>query len=144
MTRKMLKIFFISIFVLVAVTAALVWRMNSNDSCLMYGTTYTPIKTILIENKKYYLYTSISGMQDKLNIISMSPVELPETICDYSAIKTPIYSIDFDKNKIIEKLLITKKSATDFFLEPIYSTVIESGSSQNLDGLKIEIKQPTN
>jgi hypothetical protein len=142
MTRKIVKIFAIFLIILAAIVAVFFWRIGSNGSCFMYGTVYTPIKTIDIDNKKYHLYRSISGIQDKAYIISLSPVELPETICDYSAIKTPIYSTDFDQNKTVEKLLITKKNDGELYLEPVYSTAEKNKEHQDFSDLKIEFAKP--
>ncbi|MCW7541870.1 hypothetical protein OOT46_29155 [Aquabacterium sp. A7-Y] len=119
MIRTMLKIIGVVAIVLVAATAALVWKIRADD-CSMFSDSFTKIKTITIDGKAYYIYREVSGFQDKVTQLSLSAENLPESVCDYSKIKNRRYPAELDEEKFIKKLVVTRKSDASFNLEVIY------------------------
>jgi hypothetical protein len=139
MTRK--KIFTITATLsLITLIVAAAWRLpGSDDACMMYGTVYTPIKDLKIGNSTYYLYRSESGSHEKVTFISLTPAPIPEVVCDYSNLQTPIYSTDIESGKHIQKLSITHKPDGSFTLEPVYADALPAAEPQNLDQILIEV-----
>lgn len=139
----MIRLLRIPLFFVFAIAAAIfVWFVfwfGSAGDCFMYVAEYHKIKTIIIDEKKYYIYESISGGQEKTRFISMSEAELPDFVCDYSSIKKPIYSSDLDDDKKLKKILLYRKAGGEFFIDLVYyeNNLVFGGDS---DGINIEVK----
>ena len=132
MILKLVKIIGV-VFLLTAIMGGLVvWKIRSDDSCLMFGNSYTELKTLAIDGRPYYVYWGVSGFQDKVNLVALSDEKISEATCDFKEKNSGIYSIVVDDDKVVKKLLITRKREAGFNLEVVYQ---EKGQAQTLSDL---------
>ena len=132
MIIKLIKIIGV-VFLLAAIMGGLVvWKIRSDDSCLMFGNSYTELKTLAIDGRPYYVYWGVSGFQDKVNLVALSDEKISEANCDFKEKNSGIYSIVVDDDKVVKKLLITRKREAGFNLEVVYQ---EKGQAQTLSDL---------
>ena len=137
--RLMLKLLFFLPLLVILLVSFVAWKSRSGQECFVFADSYVEIAQLNIDGRKHYLYSMVSGFQDKSRGVAISNDVIPEIMCDYSSTGRRINLTDIEEGQAIKKLVIRRVAPSDFRLDVIYGGPARASQFPGMSGVIIEI-----
>lgn len=138
--RRTLQGLGIAVLLLALGVGAVIWKIRSGDECLAFGDAYTPIGELQVDGRPYYVYGVVSGFQDKVQLVQISAVKLPQTVCRTDEMARPIESVVVEEPRVIKKVLVSRKPGSGLTLDFEYGAALQAGARQQWELITIEVR----